>query len=76
MIEDRLHLDPSKTQGFTTSLLPLHGFVSLVSGPLIAHYADKTPNRKVPFLAALAGSLIGILCVASTAAGIVATSLQ
>lgn len=69
MIEERLQLDSSRTQRFTTSLLSIHGFVSLASAPLIAHYADKTPNRKIPFLLAISGSLLGTLGVASTAAG-------
>jgi MFS-type transporter involved in bile tolerance (Atg22 family) len=71
MIEKRLHVDPSQTQRITTGLLSTHGLISLVLAPVIAHYADNTPNRKIPFLAALAGSLLGVLCVASTATGMI-----
>ncbi|KAF7590783.1 hypothetical protein BBP40_002399 [Aspergillus hancockii] len=66
MLEVRLRMDPSKTQRLTTTVLTLHGFVSLVSGPIIAHFADKTPGRKAPLLMGLAGCLVGTLLVAST----------
>ncbi|KAE8356229.1 major facilitator superfamily domain-containing protein [Aspergillus coremiiformis] len=66
MLEDRLRMDPSKTLRMTTVVQTLHGFMSLVSAPVIAHFADRTPNRKVPLLLSLAGSLVGTLLVAST----------
>ncbi|KAB8229387.1 major facilitator superfamily domain-containing protein [Aspergillus alliaceus] len=66
MLEARLRMDPSKTQRMTTAVLTVHGFVSLVSAPIIAHFADQTPNRKAPLLMALAGCIIGTLLVAST----------
>ncbi|GMF70106.1 unnamed protein product [Aspergillus oryzae] len=55
MLESRLNMDPSKTQRMTTAVLTVHGFVSLIFAPVIAHFADKTPNRKAPLLIALAG---------------------
>lgn len=66
MLEDRLRLDPSHTQSLTTALLTIHGFVSLISGPIIAHFADKTPSKKIPLLFALAGCLTGTILVACT----------
>ncbi|KAB8072432.1 major facilitator superfamily domain-containing protein [Aspergillus leporis] len=66
MLEVRLRQDPSKTQRLTTAVLTVHGFVSLVSAPIIAHFADKTPGRKTPLLISLAGCLAGTLLVAST----------
>lgn len=64
MLEDHLQLDPSRTQSLTTALLTIHGLVSLISGPIIAHFADKTPSKKTPLLLALTGCLIGTILVA------------
>ncbi|KAE8382676.1 major facilitator superfamily domain-containing protein [Aspergillus bertholletiae] len=66
MLEDRLRMDPSQTQRMTTATLTVHGFSSLVSAPIIAHFADRTPNRKTPLLISLAGCFAGTLLVAST----------
>ena len=66
MLEARLRMDASSTQRMTTAVLTVHGFVSLVSAPIIAHFADKTPNRKIPLLLALAGCFAGTVLVAST----------
>lgn len=66
MIEDRLHLNPSRTQRLTSALLTTHGFFSLVSAPIIGYFADKSPSRKIPLLAALAGCIIGTLLIAWT----------
>ncbi|KNG89003.1 hypothetical protein ANOM_002422 [Aspergillus nomiae NRRL 13137] len=66
MLEARLRMDESNTQRMTTVVLAIHGFVSLVSAPIIAHFADKTPNRKAPLLLALAGCFAGTVLVAST----------
>lgn len=69
MIEVRLRLPPSQTQWLTTALLTTHGFVSVASAPIIAHFADKTSNRKVPLLLALAGCLVGTLLLAICPSG-------
>ena len=63
MLEERLHLDPKKTQRFTSISLALHGLVSIFGGPLIGHFADKAPNRKIPLLIALMGCIIGTFMV-------------
>ncbi|KFX94357.1 hypothetical protein O988_06352 [Pseudogymnoascus sp. VKM F-3808] len=64
MVEVRLQLPSSQTQRLTTALLTTHGFVSVASAPIIAHFADKTPNRKIPLLLALTGSTVGTLLLA------------
>jgi predicted MFS family arabinose efflux permease len=64
MVEIRLKQDPSRIQGLTAKLLSLHGFVAMISAPVIAHLADKVPNRKVPLLMAISASLVGTLLVA------------
>ncbi|CEL04887.1 hypothetical protein ASPCAL06011 [Aspergillus calidoustus] len=64
MLETRLHLDPSKTQTFTTTLLTVYGVVSLLFAPIFAHFADKTPSRKIPLLVSLAACASGTILVA------------
>lgn len=64
MLEDRLHYNPSYTQPLTSSLLVVHGFFILVSAPVIAHFSDKTPNRKGALLVALGGAIVGTLIIA------------
>ncbi|EZF28736.1 MFS transporter [Trichophyton mentagrophytes] len=64
MLEVRLHVDPSQTQSLTSSLLAIHGFMTLVAAPIIAHFADKTPNRRTPLLIALAACAVGTILVA------------
>lgn len=66
MIEHRLQIDPSQTQNITTALLSLHGFATLVFAPVIAHFADRYPTRKLPFLISLAGCLVGTLLLSLT----------
>ncbi|OJJ59206.1 hypothetical protein ASPSYDRAFT_151616 [Aspergillus sydowii CBS 593.65] len=68
MLETRLHLDPSRTQSFTTTLLTLYGVISLVAAPFIAHFADKTPSRKIPLLLCLAACSSGTILVACSRA--------
>ena len=64
MVEVRLQLPDTQTQRITTVILTTYGFVSMVSAPIIAHFADKTSNRRVPLLLALVGCLVGTLLVA------------
>lgn len=70
MIEDRLHIDPSQTQNITTALLSLHGFIALISAPIIAHFADKSSSRKFPLLISLAGCFVGTVLLSLTPSGI------
>ncbi|KAL4916724.1 major facilitator superfamily domain-containing protein [Aspergillus aurantiobrunneus] len=65
MLEVRLHQDPSRTQSFTTTLLTLYGLISLVSAPVIAHFADQTPSRKTPLLLSLFACASGTILVAA-----------
>lgn len=66
MLEGRLKIDPSQTQSLTSALLTLHGFFALVAAPMIAHFVDKTSNRKAPLLITLGGCIIGTLLIALT----------
>ncbi|KAL2854430.1 hypothetical protein BJY01DRAFT_205149 [Aspergillus pseudoustus] len=69
MIEVRLHIDPSQTQNYITALLGLHGFATLIAAPITAHFADKSPTRKLPFLTSLAGCFVGALLLSLTSSG-------
>ncbi|KAL4958127.1 major facilitator superfamily domain-containing protein [Aspergillus filifer] len=66
MIEVRLGQPPSQTPWYTSALLATHGFFSMVSAPVIGHFADKTPDRKTPLLLCLAGCAVGTGLVALT----------
>ncbi|KAJ5431504.1 Major facilitator superfamily domain general substrate transporter [Penicillium cf. griseofulvum] len=66
MLRTRLHIDRSKAQKVISIVLGLHGAVSVVAGPIIGHFADKTPNRKTPLLVSLITCIIGTLMIAST----------
>lgn len=66
MLEVRLKIDPSQTQSLTSSLLAIHGFMTLVAAPIIAHFADKTSNRRMPLLIALVACAAGTVLVACT----------
>ncbi|KAJ5306192.1 hypothetical protein PENANT_c024G10199 [Penicillium antarcticum] len=66
MLEERLQIDPSLTQSYTTALLTSHGFFGLISAPVVAHLAEKTPSQKTPLLIALAGCFVGTLMIALT----------
>ncbi|CZT18433.1 related to vesicular amine transporter [Ramularia collo-cygni] len=57
--EIRLGRDPALTQGYTSALLFIEGFVAVACAPIIAHFADKTSNRRTPLLLAIAGSAAG-----------------
>lgn len=76
MLEERLHLDPSQTQSYTTALLATHGFIGLVSAPIVAHLAEKTPSQKKPLLIALAGCFIGTLIIALAQSGMCITNFD
>jgi MFS family permease len=69
MLEERLHIDPSLTQRYTTALLTGHGFIGLVSAPVIAYFAEKSPSQKKPLLVSLAGCLVGTLMIAFSSSG-------
>ncbi|KAJ5408415.1 hypothetical protein N7509_002298 [Penicillium cosmopolitanum] len=66
MLEERLHIDPSQTQSYTTLLLSSYGFVGLISAPAIAYFAERMVSQRTPLLIALAGCLVGTFMVALT----------
>ncbi|EAU35708.1 predicted protein [Aspergillus terreus NIH2624] len=64
MFEQRLHRAPSETQNLTSAILAVHGYASVLAGPLIGHFADKAPTRKTPLVLSLAGCIAGTVLVA------------
>ncbi|KAJ5701247.1 MFS general substrate transporter [Penicillium malachiteum] len=66
MIEVRLQLPSSQTQRYTTALLATHGFFSIFAPPIVAHFADKTSDRKIPLVLCLVFCTIGTFLVAFT----------
>lgn len=75
MLEERLHIDPSQTQRYTTALLTIHGFVGLIAAPAIGYLAEKTTSQKKPLLISLAGCLVGTLMIALASSGMIHFSL-
>lgn len=79
MLEQRLHVDPSETQRFTSISLALNGLASVFGGPLIGHFADKAQDRRTPLLVALFGCIIGtgmVACATSLAMLFAGRALQ
>lgn len=64
MLEERLHVDRTHTQAYTSATLAIYGFVGIIASPIIGHYADKIPNRKTPLLLSLIGSFVGTVMLA------------
>ncbi|KAJ5356722.1 MFS transporter [Penicillium concentricum] len=65
MLEDRLQLDPTKTQTTTSALLSTHALVCFASGPFIGNFADRIPSRKGPLLVSLGGEILGTIIIAA-----------
>ncbi|KAJ5764813.1 Tetracycline resistance protein TetA/multidrug resistance protein MdtG [Penicillium odoratum] len=66
MVQSRLKIDPDQAQRLTSAVLALHGAVSVVAGPIIGHFADRTPNRKIPLLLSVLSCIIGTIMIAGT----------
>lgn len=64
MFQSRLHVNPSQIQELTSAALAVHGAVSVVFGPIIGHFADKTSNRKMALLLSLFACIVGTGMVA------------
>ncbi|KAJ5690909.1 hypothetical protein N7488_012476, partial [Penicillium malachiteum] len=63
ILEQRLHVDESKTQATTSLVLTVHALVCLVSGPLTGYLADKCSNRQLPLLTSLGAELVGTIII-------------
>ncbi|KAJ5650511.1 uncharacterized protein N7484_004234 [Penicillium longicatenatum] len=66
MLEVRLGQDPAQTQQLTAWLLGIHGFATVLCAPILAHFIDKTSNRRSPLLVSLTVAFAGTILVAAT----------
>ncbi|TEY32551.1 hypothetical protein BOTCAL_0727g00020 [Botryotinia calthae] len=66
MLQERLHVDQSQIQIFTSAVLALHGALAMLSSPIIGHFADENPKRKFWLLCSLVWCIIGTCMVAIT----------
>ncbi|CAI7633916.1 unnamed protein product [Penicillium glandicola] len=64
MLQYRLNVPPSETQQMTSSVLAIHGALAVISGPIIGHFSDQTPNHKIPLLLSLGVCITGTFMVA------------
>ncbi|KAJ5425175.1 hypothetical protein N7465_000245 [Penicillium sp. CMV-2018d] len=64
MLEDRLGVDPTHVQFYNSASLAVHGFVSMIAGPVMGHFADKNPKKKLQLLFSLIGCMVGTALVA------------
>lgn len=66
IFENRLGLDTSLTQRFTSIFLVEGAFISIISSPFIGDLADRTSSKKTLLLVLLALTLISVLCLSIT----------
>ncbi|PVH81343.1 MFS general substrate transporter [Cadophora sp. DSE1049] len=68
MLENRLHLDPSRSQSYTSKLLTMNGLLQLFSAPITAHVSDKFGKKRVQLLVAILVGIMGTIFVATSTA--------
>ncbi|KAJ5795004.1 hypothetical protein N7457_001603 [Penicillium paradoxum] len=66
IFEDRLGLDKSLTQRFTSIFLVEGALISIVSSPFVGNIADRASSKKVLLLVLLVLTLISVLCLSIT----------
>jgi MFS family permease len=66
IFENRLGLDTTLTQRFTSIFLVEGALVSIISSPLIGNIADRASSKKMLLLVLLALTLISVLCLSVT----------
>ncbi|KAJ5524271.1 Tetracycline resistance protein TetA/multidrug resistance protein MdtG, partial [Penicillium frequentans] len=66
MLQKRLHIDHSKTQAAISIILGVHGAVTVVAGPIMGRFADKSRNREIPLVASLLACISGTLMIVCT----------
>ncbi|CAK3867747.1 MFS general substrate transporter [Lecanosticta acicola] len=66
MFEVRLGQDPAYTQRYASGMLFIMGFICVFAAPVIGHFADQTPSRRIPLLISLVGCTAGTALVAAT----------
>ncbi|KAJ5216560.1 uncharacterized protein N7498_002967 [Penicillium cinerascens] len=53
-------------QFYVSAVLAVHGLVSLFASPVIGHYSDKSPRKKLQLLLSLGGCLVGTALTAAS----------
>lgn len=66
ILENRIGLDKTVTQRFTSVFLIEGALVSIVSSPFIGDISDRVQFKKILLLALLAFTLISVLCLSVT----------
>ncbi|KAI9369431.1 major facilitator superfamily domain-containing protein [Aspergillus egyptiacus] len=66
ILEQRIGLDPSLTQKYTSIFLTEGAFVSIVSSPILAWMADVMSSRKALLLALLVLAMASVGCLSAT----------
>lgn len=66
IFENRLGLDATLTQRYTSVFLVEGALISIVSSPLIGDIADRAKSKKVLLLVLLVLTLISVLCLSMT----------
>lgn len=66
ILEDRIGLDPSLTQRYTSIFLTEGAFVSIISSPFIGELSDAVSSKKLLLLALLVLTLITTACLSLT----------
>ncbi|KAJ5562733.1 hypothetical protein N7535_002822 [Penicillium sp. DV-2018c] len=66
IFENRLGLDTSLTQRFTSIFLVEGALISIISSPFVGDIADRASSKKVLLLVLLVLTLISVLCLSVT----------
>ncbi|CAG7919284.1 unnamed protein product [Penicillium olsonii] len=66
IFENRLGLDATLTQKYTSIFLVEGALISIVSSPLIGSIADRASSKKMLLLVLLALTLVSVLCLSMT----------
>lgn len=66
ILEDRIGLDPSLTQRYTSIFLTEGAFVSIISSPFVGALSDAITSKKLLLLALLVLTLITTACLSLT----------
>ncbi|KAB8271470.1 major facilitator superfamily domain-containing protein [Aspergillus minisclerotigenes] len=65
LLEDRNHIDPSKTLTFTYIILTSYGIMCVLSAMAVGPLADRAKTRRGPLLIALSIAFLGTLVLAT-----------
>ena len=64
LLQDRIGIDPSEVQSYTSMLLALYAASQIVVSPFAGIFADRISTRQAPFLAGLLALLFATVMLA------------